>query len=526
MSDKHNPGEYNRLVNLHQDYQAAVSCQQWDMLCGKRTNSEYKILAKKALFEESLLSCRQTTRMDEYVINSGSSNRSGEILMRMKNQLACDGADIQESIMLSNRIEHDYSMNAIDRNHVLNILKHSSSSEAREAVWRRTHNVPSDTIDAIRKVIGIRNRKANNAGFATHFEYSLAMQGYDASWLLGFMEKFERDTQDRYVAIKNEIDRRLADRYGLSKSSIPPWFYSDPFLQQVPNVFSSNLEEACLGVDIRGVVEEAYSMMGFSVSRIMRNSAVENELQRGAAGIFHVQTVPMDRSGNVRIWGNLKNDFNGLLNLMHELGHALYYENIDINVPYFLRIPPNEGINEGVAILFGRLTRNIGWLDELNCFSGKFNRNEVSLERIADILVFTRWAIVVIAFQRFLYQNPESNELDDVWNNLVHRYQCVDLSRYYSIGNWASKYHVAMEDICYQNFLIGHCVASQFEEWLTRDCDRFYSSRATGELIRQKVFSVGSELEWNDLIRSVTGNGFDSQYLMMQVGKDGRPAQI
>ena len=86
--------------------------------------------------------------------------------------------------------------------------------------------------------------------------------------------------------------------------------------------------------------------------------------------------------------------------------------------------------------------------------------------RAAEMLVFTRWVLVMTNFERSLYADPES-DLDARWWELVERYQLVTPPPGRSNPDWAAKIHVACAPVYYHTYLYGHIVASQLAATLS-----------------------------------------------------------
>ena len=58
------------------------------------------------------------------------------------------------------------------------------------------------------------------------------------------------------------------------------------------------------------------------------------------------------------------------------------------------------------------------------------------------LLVFTRWVLVMNAFERALYADPEG-DLDTTWWELVSRYQGITPPDGRRAPDWAAKIHIA-----------------------------------------------------------------------------------
>src|SRR5207249_1821095 len=76
----------------------------------------------------------------------------------------------------------------------------------------------------------------------------------------------------------------------------------------------------------------------------------------------------------------------------------------------------------------------------------------------AQLLVQTRWELVMCAMERELYRDP-AQDLDARWWDLVERYQWVKRPEDRRGPDWASKIHFSVAPVYYQNYLLGEIMA-------------------------------------------------------------------
>ena len=62
---------------------------------------------------------------------------------------------------------------------------------------------------------------------------------------------------------------------------------------------------------------------------------------------------------------NLQNNEYWMETILHELGHAVYSKYHDPDAPYLLRDVAHAFTTEAVAMFFGRLSRNAGWMQTM-----------------------------------------------------------------------------------------------------------------------------------------------------------------
>ena len=172
--------------------------------------------------------------------------------------------------------------------------------------------------------------------------------------------------------------------------------------------------------------------------------------------------------------------------MLHELGHATFDLGIDRSLSWLLR-DCHLVVTEGIAILMGRLAGDAEWLERVlgvDPESVAAIAADLRAARAAELLVFTRWVLVMTNFERSLYADPES-DLDARWWELVQRYQMVTPPRGRHNPDWAAKSHVACVPVYYHNYLYGNLVASQLAATLQRECGGLVDRPTAGRLLRR-----------------------------------------
>jgi len=70
------------------------------------------------------------------------------------------------------------------------------------------------------------------------------------------------------------------------------------------------------------------------------------------------------------------------------------------------------------------------------------------------MLIFVRWAMVMICFEREFYRNPDQ-ELNSLWWDLVERFQFLTRPEGRDEPDWAAKIHFATAPVYYHNISWG-----------------------------------------------------------------------
>jgi peptidyl-dipeptidase A len=134
------------------------------------------------------------------------------------------------------------------------------------------------------------------------------------------------------------------------------------------------------------------------------------------------------------------------------------------------------------------------------------------------MLVFSRWAQVMYRFEKSMYENPDQ-DLNQLWWNMVEKYQMVAKPDGRDLPDWASKIHIALYPCYYHNYLLGELLASQLYSYITVNIasnTSFAGEKKVGDYLREKVFLPGARYQWNDMIEKATGEKLTAKYYAKQ----------
>jgi len=301
-----------------------------------------------------------------------------------------------------------------------------------------------------------------------------------------------------------------------------PWHYHDPFFQETPQIFELDLDAFYEGKDVVKLAQQFYNGIQLPVDEILNRSDLYEKDGKNP----HAFSTDIDREGDVRILCNVSNNESWMETMLHELGHATYDKYHDYSSPYLLREPAHPFTTEAVAMFFGRLSRNAGWMkDMLGLSPEERDRIAALTEKYARLkqLIFARWAMVMFFFEKELYNNPDQN-LNALWWQLVSKYQSVTPPEGRDEPDWASKIHVALYPCYYHNYLLGELLASQWHHDISRrvmggddaNAKSIVNQAAVGQYFRERVFRYGRTLTWNEMIARSSGEPLNPAYFVAQ----------
>jgi peptidyl-dipeptidase A len=214
----------------------------------------------------------------------------------------------------------------------------------------------------------------------------------------------------------------------------------------------------------------------------------------------------MDHEGDVRVLSNNVASEYWTGTMLHEFGHALYDTQVDPDLPWLLRTM-HPLTTEGVAMLFGRLVRDVEWLGAVAGVDDSDLEQlapQLAVARRASLLTFARWVLVMTHFERGLYADPEADHTSRWWD-LVERFQLVTRPDGRDAPDWAAKIHVALAPVYYQNYLYGELFASQLHATLVERVGGMVDAKPAGDLMVREVFAPGASKRWDQLVTDATG---------------------
>ena len=406
-------------------------------------------------------------------------------------------------------------------NDVRTVLKTSTDSSYRRAVWETDKAVGREVRADLLELVRLRNRIATELGFANYYEMSLELSEQRTDEIVTLFDRLDTLTLEPFRTAKHEIDAALASRYGVTDDEIRPWHYEDPFFQETPRIFAVDFDGFYRDRDVVELSRAFFDSIGLDVRTILSRS----DLYEKPGKEQHAYCLDIDRRGDVRVLANVKNDENWAGTMLHELGHAVYDSHIDPSLPFLLREHAHVFATEAIAMLFGRLSKDARWMEQMLGL-GKDDRAALETasqhsSRLGQI-IFARWCQVMMRFERALYANP-AQDLNRLWWDLVERYQMVKRPAGRDEPDWASKIHIVSAPVYYHNYMLGELFASQLDHAIhTRVLSSgngrasLVNAPAVGTFLRDNVFKAGKRFRWDELVQRSTGTPLAPDHFVEQ----------
>jgi peptidyl-dipeptidase A len=403
----------------------------------------------------------------------------------------------------------------VDDNAIAEILHSSDDPAARRAAWEAAKQIGPEVADRIRELARLRNDAAHALGARDHFALALATGELDEARLLATLDEVDQATAAPFRAWKQEVDGRLARRFGCTVDELRPWHYDDPFFQSPPGEGAVTIDHLFADADLEALTVRTYDGLGLDVRPVLGHS----DLYARDGKSQHAFCIDVDRDGDVRVLCNVEPSERWMDTMLHEFGHAIYDRECDRDLPWLVRGAAHALTTEGVAMLMGRLPRDPQWLREVATVAHDEVASLVPAladSRRAALLVFARWVLVMTNFERALYADPDA-DLDSLWWDLVEHHQLVHRPDGRRAPDWAAKIHLAAAPVYYQNYLYGELFASQLEATLHERAGGLVDRESAGALLRDEVFAPGASLRWDALVERATGAPLSAEHLARQL---------
>ena len=417
-----------------------------------------------------------------------------------------------------NTFRADFEGSKATDNQLRDVLRGDKDISRRKAAWEASKQVGHEVAAKLLELVVIRNREARKLGYEDYYSMMFELQELDEKSVFALFDRLERLSDGAFTEMKAELDSALMRKFGITESESYPWLYSDPFFQEFPAAGASeSLDDVFKGSNIEDLTRAHYRSIGLDIEDLLRRA----DLYEREGKSQHAFCLDVDHEGDVRVLCNVRQNERWMSTMLHEFGHAVYDKYNDGSLPYFLRTPAHILTTEAVAMLNGRMSKNPQWLTKIAGLSeADARRLSASAFKTlrSEMLIFLRWAITLVRFERELYRNP-GQDLNRLWWQYVERYQKVTPPPGRSGPDWASKSHLSTSPVYYQNYVLGELMASQLLENIHQKVVRaksYVGNSETGQFLVEKVFKPGARYEWNEMLKRATGEELNPEYFIEQ----------
>ena len=417
-----------------------------------------------------------------------------------------------------NTFRADFEGAKASDNQLREILRDEKDISRRRLAWEASKKVGHAVAPKLLELIGIRNREARALGYPDYYSMMFELQELDEAWVFSLFDRLAQMSSKAFAELKGQLDDTLKKKYGVSDTASFPWLYADPFFQEFPTAgVSESLDGVFKGRDIQRLTLAHYESIGLNIDDLLKRA----DLYERDAKSQHAFCLDVDHAGDIRVLCNIRDDERWMSTMLHEFGHAVYDKYHDDQLPFILRSPAHILTTEAIAMLNGRMSKDPKWLTAIGGLSEtdakRLSANAQKILR-SEMLIFLRWAITLVKFERELYRDPGQN-LNRLWWELVERYQMVTAPPSRDLPDWASKNHLATSPVYYQNYVLGELMASQLMNFIHKHIVKsadFVGHQAVGTYLVNTVFKPGARYVWSEMLRRGTAEELNPDYFVRQ----------
>ena len=425
-----------------------------------------------------------------------------------------------------NTFRADFEGKKVTNNDLLEVLRKETKSARREQAWLALKAVGAEVGGKLVALARVRNEAARALGYSSFWEMQIRMQEHDPAMLLALFDELEAKTTKPFRDMKRKLDTEIGRRFGVQPEDLMPWHYDNPFFQDPPPSEAVNPDtffEHMKPEEIVAIGQRFYADIGLPIEDIVARS----DFYEREGKDQHAFCITIDRKRDVRMLLNIKPTQAWMDTMLHEAGHAVYYDYIDLELPFNLREAAHIFTTEGIAMLFGALGKNPTWL--VSYAGADPERIKVLAAALLDQrkreqLIFARWAMVMFRFEKALYEDPEQ-DLNKLWYDIVERFQMLQRPDGRDLPDWAAKPHFTIAPVYYHNYLLGELFAAQLRLKVADVADHagpsatldYRGRKDIGRYLTDHVFAPGMRQTWPAFVQDATGTPLSAEAFAMEV---------
>jgi len=411
-------------------------------------------------------------------------------------------------------------------NELKDMLKTEMNSAKRQKIWEAMKQVGEAVGPKLIELAKIRNEAAKKLGYLNYWDMQIRLQEHNPEQIISIFAELETQTNEPFKQRKAKIDSELAARFKIKPAEMRPWHYDDPFFQETPPSDKIDMDDFYKDKkkeDIIEIAKKFYADIDLPIESIVEKSDIYERPGKNQ----HAFCTSIDHKGDTRALLNIKPSARWMETALHEMGHGVYDKFMDYTLPFNLRDAAHTFTTEAVAMIFGALARNPVWMTAYaNCDNAKIKALEPEIleQRKREQLIFARWALVMLNFEKSLYENPDQ-DLNKLWWDLVERFQGVTRPGNRNSPDWAAKIHFTIAPVYYHNYQLGELFAAQLRGTLSKLAKHtgpsytlnYGQHKEFGNYFKEKIFKPGMTMTWPDFIQAATGEPLSAKYFADEV---------
>ena len=411
-------------------------------------------------------------------------------------------------------------------NQLKEMIKEEMETPKRQKIWETLKQVGEAVAPKLVELSKIRNEAAQKLGYKNYWDMQIRLQEYDPREILSTFDELEKLTDVPFKQMKAKMDQELAARFKIKPEDMMPWHYDNPFFQEPPPSDKIDLDIFYKDKSKEDIIELAKKFFA-GIDLPIDDIVARSDLYEREGKQQHAFCTCINRKEDTRVLVNVKPDAYWMDTVLHEMGHAIYCKYTDFNLPFNLRDSAHIFTTEAVAMLFGALAKTPLWIitntgaDEKQV---KEAEEAILEQRRREQLLFARWSLVMLHFEKDLYENPDQ-DLNTLWWDMVERFQVLKRPPGRNAPDWASKIHFSIAPVYYHNYQLGELFAAQLRGTLVKlpkhegpaHTLKYTGNKDIGNFFKEKIFKPGMTLPWPEFVKKATGEPLTAKYFAAEV---------
>src|SRR5262249_51751900 len=217
----------------------------------------------------------------------------------------------------------------MDDAEVRKVLKTSKLSERRKEVWEASKEVGKAVEKELNQLVKRRTQAAKPLGSKNYHAMLLHLNEQNGDELIKLFDQLDDLTGTPFKEAKAEMDAVLAKNCGVKVGELMPWHYHDPFFQEAPSVYKTDLDKFYQTADIVKLCRDFFRGSGLPIDLVIERSGTDFAPRKGKTP--HAFCTDITRDGtDVRVLANVVQNEYWMSTMLHEFGHSVYSS---INIP-------------------------------------------------------------------------------------------------------------------------------------------------------------------------------------------------
>ncbi|NMP27229.1 peptidase M3 [Rahnella sp. SAP-1] len=373
------------------------------------------------------------------------------------------------------------------------------------------------------ELIALRNRFARQLGYRNYFDYKVnKTEQMTPEQLFVILDRFEEQTREANVRSLNE----LAAREG--SAALLPWnirFASAGDVTRQLDPYFPFAESLRRWIDSFKRLHIGFNGAEMQLDLLVRTGKYENGFMHAPVPAFVDQGTWIPAVINFTSLAKpdqVGSGASGINTLFHEGGHAAHFANIRQNAPCFSQeFPPTSmAYAETQSMFCDSLLEDADWLKRY----AKNDRGEAVPDELIEQSIAARQPmrafnerhiLLIPYFEWQLYQWPEEKCTPEAITALARDVETHILGVAGSPRPTLAVPHLlSLESACsYQGYLLAMMAVEQTRAFFLKRDGYLTDNPAIGPDLAKHYWSPGNSVSHDQTLRSLTGEGFNPDYL-------------